>query len=179
MKKIVMLLSILCLFLFVSTSMAVTMTDVGSIDTKINSEYLPNSGDIMELTWIQECLGSGYVILDKYDVEESPWVEVEGENSIVASKLFGTPEYFFIKIGNGNIGGSDHYLYENIGELSWAVVDYSKWGYDDIKLVNIGRISHVGEVSAAPVPEPSTCLLLGFGLIGIAILGKKNFIKKG
>jgi hypothetical protein len=158
--------------------MAITLTE--DILVKNGVAYLENSGDQSELTWIRTVLDSDeYVILDKYDVEDYPWETVEGENSIVASKLLGTPNYFFIKIGNGNIGGSDHYLYENIGELSWAVVDYSKWGYDDIKLVNIGRISHVGEVSAAPVPEPSTCLLLGFGLIGIAILGKKNFIKKG
>lgn len=35
----------------------------------------------------------------------------------------------------------------------------------------------VNESTASPVPEPATMLLLGSGLIGIAVLGRKKFKK--
>lgn len=47
---------------------------------------------------------------------------------------------------------------------------YSKFGFDQLKQIQISGLK--------PVPEPATMLLLGFGLIGISSLGRKNLLKK-
>jgi hypothetical protein len=68
----------------------------------------------------------------------------------------------------------------------WYVLDISVpgiWdGKEDIVLTgfwpNGGAISHLEIVGTTPVPEPATMLLVGVGLIGIAGLGRKKFVKK-
>lgn len=86
----------------------------------------------------------------------------------------GHPGVFLVKIGAGDLGANqpDHYLFANNASLDWAVVNLMDLGITDITAV--GRISHVDEFNKTAVPEPSSMLLLGSGLAGLGLLGRKR-----
>jgi hypothetical protein len=89
--------------------------------------------------------------------------------------ITGSPLYLLVKDGNSD---PRWYIFDllNLGGDSWD-------GMMTLQLRDFwpsqGAISHVsiygGEV---PIPEPTTVLLVGFGLIGLAGFGRKKFFKK-
>ena len=89
-----------------------------------------------------------------------------------------TPTGSFLATGtwaiNNLVEGSpdtDDYLRFNITYGNWGVIDSFgfHWGMTCANDVIEG---------AAPVPEPSTLLLLGAGLIGLGLLGRRKMVKK-
>ena len=152
-------------------------TNVGGKDSLKYSNYMSDSSYDNELNWVQSMLGTDYFFeeADTYNVTSVNWTQTEEDANVYALGLQGEPSYFFIKIGLGGTSlTNSHHLYQNLAELAYAVVDITEWGATG-KNINIGRISHVGEVGGTSVPEPATILLLGAGLIGIAGYSRRKF----
>ncbi len=152
---------------FSAGSSAITMADVGGIDPFIDSTTLPNSGDATEEAWVESVLGFDVTMSSKYDSDGSDWMLVDGYDDVYALMMETNPAYFLIKIGTGGTNLDSHYLFQNIFELAWAVVDFSSAGIDfTIQNIGIDRMSHVDEFNGSDIPEPLSILLLGLGLLG-------------
>jgi PEP-CTERM motif len=194
-KRVLLLLAILFLgsFLLCTSAKAyLLVTDIDTIDTAesltdlnpaywtgsdvnpltftadggVGTNQLKNSGDDTVIGWLKALLG-------KTDAPD-PSVVLLGE--IVA--------------GTGGLGISDHSISNFNPGFSWdyAVVKYGKYynafgdefGNDLLTTPEFAKgISHIRFYGpdTNPVPEPTTMLLLGFGLIGLATFGRKRFVK--
>ena len=148
--------------------------NVGGVDTFLDGATLANSSDATELQWVKDTL----VTLGLATTEQvasltlSPNKNVFNfvptiESGFIASPLQYAPEYFYLKLGSGNLpaGADDHLLFQNLADLNYAVIDIND---PDFTIVNIGGISHVGQVGGGvSVPEAGALLLFGSGLIGL------------
>ena len=148
-------------------------TNVGSLDTIADYAALANSGYQSELAFIQSSDPNaiGYqlvpfsfqqVYLDIGNTTKAP--------NVYAALLPDDPAYYIIKFGNLKISpvNYDTYLFRNSAALNYAVINLSSLG-GDINNINIGKVSHVGVV-----PEPSTLVLLGGGLLGLVVYGRRR-----
>ncbi len=185
MKGLIRVLAVVCgMFLYGASAWALTInsgtTEVGVRDQFVNSTILGNSSDAEELGWVQSILGADYTLDKKFEFPDETQADYwkltdDTIDNTYAMALFSTaPEYFLIKTAVSK-DKPDHFLFKNLDDLAWAVVnlDLDFGGYE---IKNIGKFSHVDEFSggSTPVPEPGTMVLLGAGLLGLAIFGKRR-----
>ncbi len=180
-KQIVTLLAGALLIVGTVTSASAIMygsIDVGARDVLIGSSDLGNSGNATELAWVKTILGSSTDWEIKYDTFATNW-HLTNEAGTFAMDLQGTPEYYMVKTGNVNGGGNDHFLFDNVASLDWAVLNLSDSFGNGYTIANVGKFSHVVEFnnSTTPVPEPGTLMLLGLGMFGLAVYGKRRMNK--
>lgn len=170
-RHLVVTLAFFVLLAFAGSGWAVPLAEVGFLDnlmSEANSTF--NSSYENELAWVQEWLGPEWTFTEDDILQVFTFEFVEGTDDWWALDFAEEPAYFFIKIGTGGLNPepADHYLYENLAELGWGVIDLSEISV--ARNFDIFRVSHVGQVG---VPEPPSILLLGMGMIGLAGIGRR------
>lgn len=180
MRKI-LAFSILTLMLLASPlASSIPFSTVGSVDTIIASATLPNSGDATELNWVKDVLGNdSLTLVDKYDSVAGDWELVTGgAPNIFAADLGSDPAYFILKFGHGGVPYDSHYLFGNVAELAYAVIDFSLIDVESLSNFSIDRISHVDEIGGTSIPEPMGITLLGLALLAFGCYKKKSLVKQ-
>ena len=162
---------------------AITMAQLGSVDNFLGSVTLSNSGASTEESWVSSVIGYSARISYRgvYNISTG-WELVDGPDGYWAHRLVTSPAHYVLKLGVGESGADTHYLFENLVELDWAVIDFSQMlaGQQGLRF-NFGRISHLSEFDGTDKPptdlsEPGSLalLMIGFGLLGLIIARKSR-----
>jgi len=169
-------LSLIAAGLVMSTSAwSIPLSSVGSIDTLIAQTTLGNSGSGTESGWIEGVLGTTIDNYTQTQVTASDWQKVDDAPLGTFAFELGSPlDFYLIKIGNNSGASSTHFLFQNIGDLNWAVVNLGLMGFNTKNIENIGKFSHIGSGPATSVPEPASLGLLGMGLVGVAVGARRR-----
>jgi hypothetical protein len=153
---------------------AIPIAVVGSVDNFLASTVMQGNGKATEEAWVSGILGFAVAINYQNDTTAGTgWDPVDGTSDHWAHALVTDPAHYVLKLGVGNSGADTHYLFENLADLSWAVIDLSVALAGQSALdFNFGRVSHIGELGGGSIDlsEPSALGLLIFGLALFGVL---------
>lgn len=154
-------------------------TEVGAVDTFIDSALLSPSNPATEEAWVQSVLGDPTITFAGKTEGGFSFLNNPAE-SVYAFDLLYEPDYYLLKLGNTkkNGNGDSHFLFQNLADLVWAVFDLgiSAIGAGD----NPEKVSHIsefcidGECGGNEVPEPGVLGLLGLGLISLVVARRRK-----
>lgn len=171
MKKILSgILTALLLLAFSGSVSALSLSDVGGIDDLIAATTLPDSGEDTETDWVNLELGGNYAMTfkDEQGDEGWNWEAITDMPGVFAYDMGEDPAYFLIKIGKNAGTPYTHFLFSNVDDTNYAVIDFMAMEINAKNIMNIEKVSHIGGFNQ-PVPEPATMFLLGSGLFGLAM----------
>ena len=159
MKKVflALCLSAMMVFTVVPAFADSFVVDVNPLDAYTNPQWVTPSDPVTEAFWLGKLVGFDVTYMDKY---ETPPISYEGPTGWV---------YAILKFGVGtpSLTNPDHWA--AIEDGGNGVLDYAVL----FPLGFPGGLSHITWFGSTPVPEPTTLLLLGLGLVGLAGLRRK------
>jgi hypothetical protein len=179
--------------IFSGSVSAIPITTTGGLDNflasaswaEVNTNSNAGVSEAEEEAWVSSILGSTFAI-DYKDEAVGSWELVTGGDADAAGDWYANdllidPSHYLLKLGVGGTGAHSYYLFENLAELGYAVVDLSF--LSDIfnetdggsKLTfNLGRVSHISQGGTVSVPEPGSIALLAIGLVGLSRVRRQH-----
>ena len=171
MKKLLLFLCAIGLaFGLVSPAAAdMLVSDTDPPDTDTNPQWLTPSDPATEEVWLEGLLGFGADVYYYGKDEDLVWND--GVWTYGNPSLDWTIAVLKYGVGTPDITNPDHWAIWDDGD---HMVDFG----DISGLPDLESLSHITYFGTASVPEPATMLLLGSGLIGLGIFGRKKLFKK-